>query len=47
MPFLFYFVNDQIEIIEHRDNPIPVMVSDKDKLISFEAGFWVYSDKNK
>ena len=29
MPFLFYFVDDQIEIIKHRIDKIPTMLSNK------------------
>ena len=29
-PFLFYLVNDEIEIMKHRDDQIPLMRSSKD-----------------
>ena len=32
-PFLFYWVNGQIQIIKHRDDKIPFMGSDKDLLM--------------
>ncbi len=34
-PFLFYWVNGQIQIIEHRDDEIPFMGSDKEWLMVF------------
>ena len=46
-PFLFYWVNDQIQIIKHRDDKIPVMRSDKDWLMVFEGGLAINADKNE
>ena len=46
-PFLFYWVNDQIEIIKHKDNEIPAMRSDKDYLMDFYAGFAIRAHKNQ
>ena len=37
-PFLFYWVNGQIQIIKHRDDQIPFMGSDKDWLMEFGMG---------
>jgi hypothetical protein len=45
-PFLFYWVNDQIEIIKHRDDRIPFMRSDKNQLMGFEDGLYIDSAKN-
>ena len=38
LPFLFYWVNGQIQIIKHRDDEIPFMRSDKDWLMGFANG---------
>ncbi len=46
-PFLFYWVNDQIQIIKHRDNKIPVIKSDKDWLLEFVGGFEINAHKNE
>ncbi len=46
-PFLFYWVTDQIQIIRHRDDQIPYMRSDKDRLMEFGGGLRIYHDKNK
>ncbi len=35
-PFLFYWVNGQIQIIKHRDDYIPIMRSDEDCLMEFD-----------
>ncbi len=40
-PFLFYWVNGQIQIIKHRDDRIPIMASDKDKLMYFVDGLYI------
>ena len=42
-PFLFYFLDDQIEIIKHRDDVIPWMKSYKDCLVGFGNGFLINS----
>ena len=34
-PFLFYFLEGQIQMIKHRDDEIPDMGSDKDYLMMF------------
>ena len=47
MPFLFYCLDNQIEIMEHRDDKIPIMRSDKDWLVGFGGGLWINADKNK
>ena len=46
-PFLFYWVNDQIEIIKHRDDKIPTMSSDKYSLMEFGNGLFIHADENK
>ena len=46
-PFLFYWVNGQIQIMKHRDDEIPFMGSDKDCLMDFGAGLWINADQNK
>ena len=46
-PFLFYWVDGQIEIIKHRDNKIPCMESNEDWLMMFGAGLWINADQNK
>ena len=43
-PFLFYWVNGQIQIIKHRDDKIPSMKSDKDWLMLFGDGLYVSAD---
>ena len=47
LPFLFYWVNDQIEIINYRDERIPVMGSDEDCLMIFGGGLTINVDQNK
>ncbi len=46
-PFLFYWVNGQIQIIKYRDDQIPSMRSDKDWLMMFGSGFYINADQNK
>ena len=46
-PFLFYWVNGQIQIIKHRDDQIPSMGSDKDWLMMFGGGLAINADQNK
>jgi hypothetical protein len=46
-PFLFYWVNDEIKIIRHRDDKIPFMASRKDWLMEFGYGLLINTDKNK
>ncbi len=46
-PFLFYWVDDEIQIIKHRDDQIPYMRSNKDLLMMFGVGFRINTDKNK
>ncbi len=43
-PFLFYWVNGQIQIIKHRDDQIPCMGSDKDYLMMFGYGLYISAD---
>ena len=45
-PFLFYFLDDQIQIMKHSDDQIPYMRSNKDYLMFFEGGLEINSDKN-
>jgi hypothetical protein len=37
-PFLFYWVNGQIQIIKHRDDAVPFMYSDEYYLMGFGKG---------
>ena len=46
-PFLFYFLDDQIQIIKHRDDDIPFMRSDKDWLMELGGGLFINVDQNK
>ncbi len=45
-PFLFYWVNGQIQIIKHTDDRIPSMGSDKDRLMDFGNGLSINADQN-
>ncbi len=47
LPFLFYWVNGEIQIIKHRDDKIPFMESDKDYLMVFGFGLYIDADQNK
>ncbi len=46
-PFLFYWINDQIQIIKHYYTKIPFMGSNKDCLMLFGYGLWISTDQNK
>ncbi len=46
-PFLFYWVNGEIQIIKHRGGRIPCMGSNKDCLMYFGYGLWIVADQNK
>ncbi len=46
-PFLFYWVNGQIQIIKHRDGRIPIMRSDKYWLMWFGFGLVIRADQNE
>ncbi len=46
-PFLFYWVNGQIQIIKHTDDYIPIMRSDKNWLMWFGNGLNIDADQNK
>jgi hypothetical protein len=46
-PFLFYFLEGQIQLIKHRNDEIPFMGSDKDWLMMFGNGLYIHADKNK
>ncbi len=46
-PFLFYWVNDEIQIIKHKDDVIPIMQSVKDCLMGFGIGLYINADQNK
>ncbi len=43
-PFLFYWVNDEIQIINYRDDIIPVMKSNKDWLMVIGNGLLINAD---
>ncbi len=43
-PFLFYWVNDEIQIMKHVDNRTPFMASDKDWLMVFGHGLKINAD---
>ena len=45
-PFLFYWANDQIEIIKHQNYKIPIMKSDKNALMVFGWGLYISAVKN-
>jgi hypothetical protein len=47
LPFLFYWVNGQIQIIKHRDDKIPNMRSDKNWLMGFGRGLAINADQNR
>ncbi len=40
-PFLFYWMKDEIEIIKHRIDKIPYMLSNKDTIMYFGAGLQI------
>ena len=44
-PFLFYWVNGQIQIIKHRDDEIPYMRSDEYWLMGFWNGLNIRADQ--
>ena len=46
-PFLFYWLDDQIEIIKHRNNQIPWMESSENWIMVFGFGLWIVADKKK
>ena len=46
-PFLFYWVDGQIQIMKHRDDKIPFMRSDKDWLMDFGDGLEINADQNR
>jgi hypothetical protein len=45
-PFLFYWVNDEIQIIKHRYDKIPFMRSNKYCLLEFGNGLGINADPN-
>ena len=47
LPFLFYWVNGQIQIIKHKNEKIPSMASNKDWLIDFGGGLAINADQNE
>ena len=47
LPFLFYWVNGQIQIIKHTNDKIPSMKSNKEWLMGFGGGLWINADQNK
>jgi len=46
-PFLFYWVNDEIEIIEHKDDKIPMVVSNTQTLMEFVYGLRIKTGQNE
>ncbi len=46
-PFLFYFLDDQIQIINHRDDRKPFIISYKHCLMEFGVGLFISDDKNE
>ncbi len=46
-PFLFYWVNGQIQIIKHRDDKIPCAGSNEDWLMGFGRGLCIKADQKK
>ncbi len=46
-PFLFYWVNGEIQIIKHRNDKIPSMRSNKDWLMVIGYGLYIDADQNK
>ncbi len=47
LPFLFYFLDDQIQIIKHRDDKNPNMGSNKVWLMAFGGGLDIYAGENR
>ena len=47
LPFLFYWVDDEIQIIKHKDDLIPYMRSDKDVLMVFGGGLRINAYQNE
>ncbi len=45
-PFLFYCLDNQIQIIKHKDRQIPRIGSNKDFLMVIGGGLYIYADKN-
>ncbi len=43
LPFLFYWVNDKIEIIKHREDVIPYMGSNEHDLMIFGGGLTIFA----
>ncbi len=46
-PFLFFFLDDQIQIINHIYGKIPYLASDKDWLMVFGEGLKISADQNE
>ncbi len=46
-PFLFYWVNGQIQIIKHRDDKIPYMQSNEDNQMVFGGGLAIRAGQNQ
>lgn len=46
-PFLFYFLNNKVQIIKHREAKIPSMKSNKDYLMAINYGIYISADRNK
>ena len=47
LPFLFYWVNGQIQIIKHKNDKIPSMKSNKDWIMVIDSGIAINADKNQ
>ncbi len=46
-PFLFYYIDNQIQIIKHKDDQTPRIGSDKDWFMEIYGGLYISADKNK
>ena len=44
-PFLFYCLNNQIQIIKHREDQSPSMASDKEYLMMLTSGIRINANK--
>ena len=47
LPFLFYCLDGKIEIIEHRDDQIPSMRSDKEWMMVIGWGIYIDDEKTR
>ncbi len=46
-PFLFYWVNDEIQIMKHKDDKIAVIGCNHGWLMMFAMGLWINADQYK